>query len=91
VFLGAPWIERIAEFPKLSAALAAITACVTGVVLTLGVDFARAALFPEAGGFDGFVLVVAILSFAALRKFRVPIAWTIAAAGLAGLARHLVF
>ena len=91
VFLGAPWIEKIAEFPKLSAALAAITACVTGVVLNLGVDFARTALFPEAGGFDGFVLVVAILSFAALRKFRVPIAWTIAAAGLAGLARHLVF
>ena len=90
VFLGAPWIERIAEFPKLSAALAAITACVTGVVLNLGVDFARAALFPEAGGFDGFVLVVAILSFAALRKFRVPIAWTIAAAGLAGLLLHLI-
>jgi chromate transporter len=88
VFLGAPWIEKIAEFPKLSAALAAITACVTGVVLNLGVDFARAALFPEAGGFDGFVLVVAILSFAALRKFRVPIAWTIAAAGLAGLLLH---
>jgi chromate transporter len=85
VFLGAPWIEKIADFPKLSATLAAITACVTGVILNLGVAFARAALWPEGGGFDGFVAATAVIAFLALRKFQIPLAWVIAAAGLAGL------
>jgi chromate transporter len=90
VFLGAPWIEKIADFPKLSAALAAITACVTGVILNLAVVFARTALWPEGAGFDWLVAATAVVAFVALRKFRLPLAWVIAAAGLAGLAGLLV-
>lgn len=85
VFLGGPWIEKLSTFPKLAAALSAITACVAGVILNLFATFAEAALWPEAGGFDWFVLVVAILSFVALRKFKLPIVALIGAAGLAGL------
>jgi chromate transporter len=85
VFLGAPWIEKIATFPKLSASPAAITACVTGVILNLGVAFSRAALLSEGGGFDGFVAATAVIAFLTLRKFQIPLAWVIVAAGLAGL------
>ena len=85
VFLGAPWIEKIARVPKLSAVLAAITACVTGVILNLGADFAGAALFPDGGGFDWLVAATAVVAFAALRYFRIPLPWLIAAAGLAGI------
>lgn len=91
VFLGAPWIEKLSALPKLSSALSAITACVAGVILNLFATFAEAALLPEGGGFDWFVLVVAILSFIALRKFQLPIVALIAAAGLAGLARDWIF
>jgi chromate transporter len=91
VFLGAPWIEKLSALPKLSSALSSITACVAGVILNLFATFAEAALLPEGGGFDWFVLVVAILSFVALRKFQLPIVALIAAAGLAGLARDWIF
>jgi len=75
----------------LSSALSAITACVAGVILNLFATFAEAALLPEGGGFDWFVLVVATLSFFALRKLQLPIVALIAAAGLAGLARDWIF
>ena len=91
VFLGAPWIEKLSALPKLSSALSAITACVAGVILNLFATFAEAALLPEGGGFDWFVLVVVILSFVALRKFHLPLVALIAAAGLAGLARDWIF
>ena len=91
VFLGAPWIEKLSALPKLSSALSAITACVAGVILNLFATFAEAALLPEGGGFDWFVLVVATLSFFALRKLQLPIVALIAAAGLAGLARDWIF
>ncbi|MFM8365573.1 MAG: chromate efflux transporter [Verrucomicrobiota bacterium] len=88
VFLGAPWIEKIANFPKLSAALAAITACVTGVILNLGVVFAEAALWPEGSGFDAFVAIIAGVAFVALRYFKMPLAVVIGTAALAGWIYH---
>lgn len=84
VFLGAPWIEKIASFPKLASALSAITACVTGVILKLAVVFSTAALWPEGGRFDYFVLAVAVLAFAALNVWRIPLVVVIAFAALAG-------
>ncbi len=88
VFLGAPWIEKIAGFPALSAALAAITACVAGVILNLGATFAQAALWPAEGGFDLFVAVIAVAVLAALRVFRPPLPAVIVGAAMAGLVHH---
>jgi chromate transporter len=86
VFLGAPCVERIGDFPGLSASLVAITACVVGVILNLGAVFSMAALWPADGSFDTFVAVVAVLSFFALRTLKMPLVPLIAAAALAGLA-----
>lgn len=47
IFLGAPYIERLRNNLALSAALAAITAAVVGVVLNLAVWFALYTLFSE--------------------------------------------
>lgn len=47
IFLGAPYIERLRNNRALSAALAAITAAVVGVVLNLAVWFALHTLFTE--------------------------------------------
>lgn len=90
VFLGAPWIEKIGSLPHFSAALSAITACVCGVILNLGISFAQAALRPGDTGFDAFVAAVAVLAFVALRVFRVPLFPLIAAAALAGVLHHAV-
>ena len=85
VFLGAPWIEKIGTFPVLASALSAVTACVTGLILNLGVVFAGAALWPAGGGFDGFVAIVAVLSFVALRTGRMPLPALLVLAGGAGV------
>ncbi len=68
VFLGAPWVEKLRSQPRLGAALTVITAAVVGVILSLGVKFSKHALWPEPDlEFDGFVAVVAVAAFVALR------------------------
>ena len=47
VLVGAPYIERLRNVRALSAALAAILAAVTGVILHLGLTFGRSVLFPH--------------------------------------------
>jgi chromate transporter len=49
IFLGAPYIERLRGNLALSAALAAVTAAVVGVVLNLAVWFAMHVLFAQVG------------------------------------------
>ncbi|SIO26453.1 chromate transporter [Rhodovulum sp. ES.010] len=49
IFAGAPYVDRLADFPRLSAALEAITAAVVGVILNLSLWFAAHVLFAEVG------------------------------------------
>ena len=49
VLVGAPYIARLRQVPRLSAALAGILAAVTGVILHLGLTFAFAAIAGSAG------------------------------------------
>ncbi|QTN32679.1 chromate efflux transporter [Akkermansiaceae bacterium] len=84
VFLGAPYVERLHELPRLGACLTAITAAVVGVILNLGVVFAQHALWPE-GGFDAFVAILAAASFMALWRFKLPFTWILAACAGLGL------
>ena len=52
IFVGAPFIERLTHMPRLSGALAAITAAVVGVIANLSLWFALHVLFasvPEIG------------------------------------------
>jgi chromate transporter len=89
VFLGAPHIEKLGEQPRLSAALTAITAAVVGVILNLGVKFTLDALWPQSGGLDAFVAIVAIAAFLAMQRFKLGLMPTIGACALAGLFHHL--
>lgn len=49
IFAGAPYIDRLAGFPRLSAALEAVTAAVVGVILNLSLWFAAHVFFAEVG------------------------------------------
>jgi chromate transporter len=47
IFTGAPFIERLTHMPRLSGALAAITAAVVGVIANLSLWFALHVLFAQ--------------------------------------------
>jgi chromate transporter len=71
IFLGAPFVEALRGAKALSAALAAITAAVVGVILNLAVWFGLHVLFRDAtrvhiGGATLDVPVLSSLDFASL-------------------------
>ncbi len=53
IFAGAPYIEHIGRMPRLSGALAAITAAVVGVILNLSLWFGLHVLFTKVDRLDG--------------------------------------
>ncbi len=69
VLVGAPYIERLRQVRKLSAALAAILAAVTGVILHLGLTFGRSVLFRH-GLAEAPALPLVALALAALVALR---------------------
>ena len=103
IFVGAPFAERLRRNRTLSAALAAITAAVVGVVLNLAFWFAIHVVFavtePVAFGpvrMDAPVWqtvrpaagVLCLLAIAAAFRFRLGPVWVLAGCGGAGLALH---
>jgi chromate transporter len=86
IFLLAPYIELLANNSRLQAALVGVTAAVVGVVANLAVFFASRVLFPEGlASLDVFALVVAVISFVVLQRFKVPIYLMVPAGALAGM------
>ncbi len=76
IFLLAPYIELLANNRRLKAILIGVTAAVVGVIANLAVFFATQVLFPQGvslAGLDLFALVVAVVSFVVLQRFKVPI------------------
>ena len=76
IFLLAPYIELLANDRRLRAILIGVTAAVVGVIANLAVYFATQVLFPKGaslGGLDVFALVVAVLSFVVLQRYKLPI------------------
>lgn len=105
IFAGAPYVERLAERPRLSAALAAITAAVVGVIANLSLWFAIHVLFgetatvgpgpvaltlPVAGTLDPLALGLVALGGALLWGLRWPPAAVIGTLAAAGLAGALL-
>jgi len=88
IFLGAPYVERLTRAPRISAALAAVTAAVVGIIATLALLLARVVLLP--GGTDGSIgwaaLGIAAAVLWALARAKFELHWILAAAALAGLA-----
>jgi chromate transporter len=105
IFLGAPSIERLRGNRRLSAALAAITAAVVGVIANLALVFAIGVLFderrterflgndvvlPVPGSADALAIAVAVAAFVAMHRFRVNVVWVVLGSGLAGLLRAVL-
>lgn len=105
IFLGAPSIERLRGNRRLSAALAAITAAVVGVIANLALVFAIGVLFdeqrserflgndvvvPVPGSADALAMAVAAVAFIAMNQFRVNVVWVVLGSGLVGLLRAVL-
>ena len=104
IFAGAPYIERVRQVKWLSAALAAVTAAVVGVIANLAVWFGLHVLFGNfietmAGPlhipqiiwsqFDVWSAIIAVGAGLALMRYHVNLLWVIGFAALAGVALHV--
>ena len=104
VFAGAPYIERLRQVRWLSAALAAVTAAVVGVIANLAVWFGLHVLFGNFnesmigpfhiplliwGQFDTWSALIALSAGVALLRFHVNLLWVIGVSALAGVALHV--
>lgn len=106
IFAGAPYAEGLRRNAKASAALAAITAAVLGVVANLAFWFAVHVLFretaaatlpwgaridwPELMSFDGVALAICIATAIALIRFHVNAIIVVLAAAVAGMLAALI-
>lgn len=97
ILVGGPAIEATRHDVKFTAPLTGITAAVVGVVINLAVFFAWHVLWPEAtagnpfvGRFEWFSLLITIVAFLALWRFKIGIIHVIGASAAAGLAWSLL-
>ena len=105
IFAGAPYIDWIADRPRLKAALSGITAAVVGVILNLSLWFALHVFFGEVARTDTGPLqlwypivttlnpIAVILAIAAgylLLVWKWPLVVVLAASALAGAASTLI-
>lgn len=78
IFLGAPYIERLRDNRKISAALTGITAAVVGVIANLALYFAEHALFTEVDDKTIGPITLALPDLATLRPAALAITVTAA-------------
>lgn len=104
IFAGAPYIEAISQRPRLSGALAAITAAVVGVILNLSLWFGLHVLFgkvdrlagwfkpwvPNWSSFDAAAAALSVIAAIALLRFHLGIPKTLALCASLGLAYKLI-
>jgi chromate transporter len=91
ILVGAPYLEKWRGQRALNSALNAVTAAVVGVILNLAVWFGQHVVFPEVPRVDAFALIVSIIAFAGLWRFKWNIVPVILGAGAAGVIRQTVF
>ena len=90
IFLGAPYIEQMRSNSKLTAALSAITAAVVGVILNLAVWFGLHVLFPATQPVNWLGIVIAVISFAGMVKWKWGVIPVVFGAGVLGLLHKLI-
>jgi chromate transporter len=100
IFLGAPYVEALRGNRALSAALAAITAAVVGVILNLAIWFGLHVLFAELREFNGLgasievpvldtvnpvALLLTVAALLAVFRFKIGVIPVLAACSAAGI------
>jgi len=89
ILLGAPHIEQLRGNRKLTAALSTVTAAIVGVILNLAVWFGLHALFPAGRTLDWFALILSLIAFIGMLKWKWNVIPVVLGSGLAGLIYQL--
>ena len=86
ILAGGPFIESTRKNLQFTAPLAAITAAVVGVIVSLALFFGEHVLWPQGldGRFDFSAALIATAAAVALIRFKRPVVQVIAACALAG-------
>jgi chromate transporter len=97
--LGAPYVETLRGHRGLNAALSSVTAAVVGVILNLSLWFALHTIFgrveprsfgplhtqvPQWSTFDPAPLLLAVVAYVAMTRFKIGMGWTLLACALLG-------
>ncbi len=90
VFLGAPWMLKLQHVQWLRVALTFITAAVVGVILNLAVWFSLNAYQGETPEGRIFLVVLAVIFFAALQSGRAGVVPIVLLGAVCGLIRAVV-
>ena len=92
ILAGAPWVETTRANWRLAAPLTAISAAVVGVILSLALVFATRVLWPSGFSANPDVpsLVIALAALIGLFRYGRGVVETVALAGCAGIAFHLL-
>ncbi len=92
ILLGGPAVEATRGDLKFTAPLTAITAAVVGVILNLAVFFAYHVLWPTGfgGRFEWASLVIGLLAFMAIFRFKAGVVPVIAGCAVLGLGHSLL-
>lgn len=97
ILVGGPLVESTRNNLKYTTPLTAITAAVVGVILNLAVFFAWHTFWPQgtaatpfAGNFEWFSLLVTMVGFLALWKYKQEVTLVIAVSALLGLIYSLL-
>jgi len=87
ILIGGPAVEATRNQDKFTAPLTGITAAVVGVILNLALFFAYHVLWPEGfeGHFDGWSLLIGLVAFVALIRYKLGILPVIAISAGIGL------
>ena len=85
IFVGGPHIEQFRGNKKLTSALTAVTAAIVGVILNLAVWFALHVFLPSAGAIDWFAIVLCVVGFVAMLRYKVDIIPVVLGSGAIGL------
>ena len=105
IFAGAPYIEHIGKMPRLSGALAAITAAVVGVILNLSIWFGLHVIFSKVNRLEGpfkpwlpewqslnlAALAISVIAAFALLRLHLGIPKTLALCATLGVIWKLAF
>jgi chromate transporter len=85
ILLGAPYVEALRGNRPLAGALGAVTAAVVGVILNLAIWFGGHVLFPPGRGIDWLAVVICIVAFVGMLKWRWDVIRVVFGSAVAGL------
>jgi chromate transporter, chromate ion transporter (CHR) family len=93
IFLGAPYIEQMRENRRLNSALTAVSAAVVGVILNLAVVFAGHVFRSKHAVWNGVdvpAIVVCIVAFLAMWRFKISVPLVVLLAAILGLVLRVI-